>query len=263
MVDPHSAPTRTRPGVVTLSSYLLILFAVIQVISLILTLAYIGTIRDVLRDAYSRTSANGMERVADFALAGAVGGAVLSLLLAIGLVVLAMLNNRGKNGARITTWVLGGIVVCCSGGGLVMNATGGMTGAGAPSNGDVPSGEEIQRRLDAALPSWYGPVTTLLGVLSLLALLAALILLALPKANEFFRKPQQVWEPPVPGAAYPGYPQAGHPQAPGYPPYPPAPGYPQAGQPQPPGQPGWPQGGTERPGEGGPDRPGPTPPSGS
>ena len=43
-------------------------------------------------------------------------------------------------------------------------------------------------------------------MLSLLALLAALILLALPKANEFFRKPTAGWEPPVPGASYPAVP---------------------------------------------------------
>ncbi|NBE82475.1 hypothetical protein [Micromonospora rubida] len=273
MVDPHSPPpARTRPAVVTVSSYLLILFAAIQVIQLILTLTTIGKTRDVLRDAYSGTSANGADTLADFTFAIGIGSGILTLLLAVGLVVLALLNNRGRNGARITTWVLGGILACCTGGGLISGLAGGVTASGQTS-GDMPSAEEIQRRLEEALPSWLTPVTTLLNVIALLALLAALILLALPKANEFFRKPQQGWEPPVPGTAYPAYPQTpGYPQAPGYPQspgYPQAPGYPQTpGYPQSPGYPqapGYPEtpGYPQSPGHPqGPGQPGQPPASG-
>ncbi|MEU2612361.1 hypothetical protein ABZ570_12370 [Micromonospora sp. NPDC007271] len=268
MVDASGTPPRARPGVVTTSSWLLILVAAIQVVNLILTLSTIGTVRDVLRDAYRGTAA---EQASEVAYAAGIAGAVLALLLAVGLVVLALLNNRGKNGARITTWVLGGILVCCTGAGLANTAAGGLTNGGSTS-GNMPSSQEIQRRLEDALPSWYGPLSTALGLLALLALLAALILLALPAANEFFRKPQPAWEPPVPGAAYPGYPSApgypptpGYPPAPGYPPtsgYPPAPGQP--GYPPAPGQPGYPP----APGQPGPspepgERRGPEPPSGS
>jgi hypothetical protein len=189
--------------VVTLSSWLLILVAVIQVLNLIVTLSVIGTIRDVLKDAYAGTSA---ESAGDIAYAFTIGSSILTLLLAAGLVVLALLNNRGKNASRITTWVLGGILLCCTGGGLLNGVSGGTMGGGGNANGDLPSSQEIQRRLEDALPSWYGPVSLLLGIVALLALLAALILLALPKANEFFRKPKAAWEPPVPGGAYPAYP---------------------------------------------------------
>ncbi|PWU53099.1 hypothetical protein DLJ47_17075 [Micromonospora sp. S4605] len=275
MVDTQNPPARSRPGVVTISSYLLILFAVLQVISLIISLATIGTVRDVLDEAYSGTSANGMQNVADFAFAAGIASSILFLLLSLGLAVLALFNNRGSNGSRIATWILGGIMVCCTGGNLIGGVTGSFGGTTGGTDGDVPSGEEIQRMLDDRLPAWVTPVTVLLGVLSLLALLAALILLALPKANEFFRKPKQVWEPPVPGASYPGYPQApgqpGYPQTPGQPGYPAAPGYPPApGQPggaaEPPypggpQQPGSAPGGPEQPGgQPGSDRPGPTPP---
>lgn len=297
MVDTSATPARARPAVVTISSWLLILYAAIQVVSLILTISVIGTIRDVMRDAYQGTPA---EQAGDFAVVGAVGGGAFMVLLAVGMVVLALFNNRGKNGSRIATWIVGGILACCGGIGLVNNAVGGFI-RGGPQTGNMPSAQEIQRRLDDALP-WYRPVTTLLGVLALLALLVALILLALPKSNEFFRKPQPAWGGPGAGyPPYPGYPHAGQPQAPGYPSYPSYPGAP--GHPQPPGQPGWPQGpgqpgepsssgqwqqpppppppsstppaqertegepggasgpGTER--EGGTDRPGPYPPSGS
>ena len=292
MVDTSATPARARPAVVTISSWLLILYAAIQVVSLILTLSVIGTIRDVMRDAYQGTAA---EQTGNIAVVGAVGGAAFAVLLAAAMVVLALFNNRGKNGSRIATWIVGGILICCSGIGLVNNAAGGFI-RGGPQNGNMPSPQDIQRRLEDALPSWYRPATTLLGVLALLALLVALILLALPKSNEFFRKPQPAWGGPGAGyPPYPGYPQAGQPQAPGYPTYPSYPGHPQPpgqpGWPQGPGQPGWPQG-PGQPGEpsssgqweqpppppppsstppaqergepeSGTDRPGPYPPSGS
>ncbi|WP_026267899.1 hypothetical protein [Micromonospora sp. CNB394] len=250
MVDASGTPPRTRPGTVTLSSWLLILVAVIQVLNLIVALTVVGTIRDVLTEAYAGTSAEG---AADIAYAFSLVMAVVSLLIAAGLVVLALLNNRGKNGARITTWVLGGILFCCTGGGLVSGLAGGMTGGG--TTGDVPSSDEIQRRMEDALPSWYTPVSLLLSLVALLALLAALILLALPKSNEFFRKPKAGWEPPVPGGAYPAYPShPGQPGDPAYPSYPPTPGTPpSAPGGQPPSAPG------DQPGE----RRDPEPPSGS
>ncbi|MET7469178.1 hypothetical protein ACFYON_17285 [Micromonospora sp. NPDC005686] len=262
MVDASGTPPRARPGVVTLSSWLLILVAAIQVVNLIVALTVIGKIRDVLSDAYAGT---GAESVGDIAYAFSLITAVVSLLIAAGLVVLALLNNKGKNGSRITTWALGGILFCCTAGGLISGISGGMTGSGT-TTGDAPSPEEIQRRLEDVLPSWYTPVNLLLGLVALLALLAALILLALPQANEFFRKPKAGWEPPVPGGAYPAYPgQSGDPS---YPSYPPAPGTPPpGGQQQFPsgGQPQFPSGGQPPSAPGGQpgERRDPEPPSGS
>ncbi|WP_431975494.1 hypothetical protein [Micromonospora haikouensis] len=220
MVDTHSTPSRARPGIVTISSYLLMLFALLQLLNLVTTIAVAGKLRQGFEDAFAGT-ASGAEGLGTFVVGFAIGSAVLMLVLALVLVVLAIFNNRGSNGSRITTWVLGGILLCCVGGSMINGAAGSMGGPSA--GGDAPSAEEIERSLTGALPSWYTPVSLVLGVAGLLAVLAALILLALPKANEFFRKPKQGWEPPVPGAAYPAYPQQpGYPQTPGYPA---APGY--------------------------------------
>lgn len=107
-------------------------------------------------------------------------------------------------------------------------------GSGGAAN--APDQAEIQRMLEDRLPSWYTPVSTTISVLAMIALLVALILLALPPSNEFFRKSQTAWEPPVPGSTYPGYP-------PTYPGYPPAgPGYPPAGPSGPHSQPPTPPG---------------------
>ncbi|MGW4498678.1 hypothetical protein ACWENR_08670 [Micromonospora sp. NPDC004336] len=271
MVDSHNTPARTRPGVVTISTYLLWLFALTQLIGIIITLSTLGTVSEVLDEAYRGTAANGTQNLADITTFITIGTSIFLLLLAVVLAVLGVFNNRGSNGARITTWVLGGILVCCTGGGLASGLAGGGFGGTGQGTGDGPSPEEIQRRLDEALPGWVTPVSTLVGVIGLLALLAALILLALPKANEFFRKPKQAWEPPVPGASYPGHPQTsgepGYPQTSGEPGYPQTPGQP--GYPQTPGQPGQSPYGGDQPGQPGTnpggdqpgsDRPGPTPP---
>jgi hypothetical protein len=201
-----------------------------------------------------------------------IGGAVLGLILAIGLVLLAIFNNRGKNASRIVTWVVGGLFLCCSGLGLMLTLAGSVLGTGSPDDANLPDQSDIQQMLNERLPSWYTPVSTTLAVISFLALMAALILLALPSANGFF-KPRPGWQPPMPGAAYPG-----HPQGPGYPGYPQTPPYPGAvypGQPVYPGStyPGHPQPPSPAEPSNGPatgptgdeqgGRQGPTPPPGS
>ncbi|TDC00139.1 hypothetical protein E1091_05445 [Micromonospora fluostatini] len=237
MVDPqNSPPARTRPSVVTVSSYLIILFVVTQVINLLLSFTTISATREAFRSAYQGADPQGADTLAGVGVAFAIAASVFTVLLAVGLLVLALLNNRGKNWSRITTWVVGGLLVCCTGGGLISGAAG-VTGSQG-SSPDLDT-EELQRRLEAELPSWYNGLTLTLNVIGLLALLAALILLALPAANEFFRKPQA-----GPGGGYPQG-QPGYPPTPGYPQHPGEPGYPQApgapGYPPTPGAPGYPQ----------------------
>ncbi|WBB55897.1 hypothetical protein [Verrucosispora sp. WMMD573] len=258
MVDPQNTPARSRPGVVTISTYLLLLFALCQLISVIISLATIGTVRDVMEEAYRDSTVEGAENVADITVVIGVGTAIFLLVVAFALFGLGLMNLRGKNGSRIATWIVGGILFCCTGFNLLSGFVGTFSAPGDTS-GDMPSAEEIQRRLEEALPSWTTPVSILLGVISLISLLAALILLALPKANEFFRKPTQQWEPPTPGGAYPS--QPGYPQTPGYPGTTPAePGYP--GTPQQPGEPGYPATGSQPPaGDQGGQPSGQTPPS--
>ncbi|MEU1808152.1 hypothetical protein O7622_05020 [Micromonospora sp. WMMD1076] len=251
MTDSSPTSGRARPGVVAGSSYLLLLFAITQVISLIVTITVSGRLRQGFERAFEGTASNSQD-VGTVAVAFTIGSAALLVVLALGLVILSLFNNRGNNGTRITTWVLGGILVCCLGGSMISGAAG-VAGGGA--SGSSPSSEELRRSIEESLPSWYTPVNLLLGLVALLALLAALILLALPKANEFFRKPKAGWEPPVPGGAYPAYPShPGQPGDPAYPSYPPAPGTPPS---TPGGQPPSAPGG--QPGE----RRDPEPPSGS
>jgi hypothetical protein len=239
---------RTRPTTVTVSSYLLYVTAAVSLISAVLSLTEVSTITGVYRDAYAGTSAEGAEAVI---VATTVIGVVLNILFAAGLAILAIFNNRGRQAARVTTWVIGGISLCCSGLGLAGTA---VTGSMNLSTGDGPSPSDVEQRLADALPSWYMPVTVTLSAISLLSILGAIILLALPASNAYFRPAQAAWDPSMPypqyGTPYPGQAAPGQPQYPGQPPYPGQPQYPgqsaypgqslYPGQPQYPGQPEYP-----------------------
>jgi hypothetical protein len=139
---------------------------------------------------------------------GAIGGAVIAGLFAIGNLVLGLLVRKGKNPARIVTWVFSGIAVLCYGCSLGSRSlTSSLNGLGS-----TPESEAMQKRMTDVVPGWQTTVSMITVIILLLAFLAVIILLALPASNEFFRKEQQVWVPPT----YPG-------DASGFPPAPPAP----------------------------------------
>lgn len=245
---PGMPAPRSRPTVVTVSSYLFFLAAAASLVGSLLSLITIGTVRDVYTELYDDTASAGME---NFLVGATVVSVVINIVFAVALAILPIYNNRGKQAARITTWVVGGIFLCCNGVGLLGNAaTSGMnldTG-----NTGAPSAEELESRLSAELPGWFTPISMLLMVLLVLALLGALILLALPAANAYFRKPQPAWDPLAP---YPGYPGQ-QPPYPGQSPYPTYPGQQPPPYPAPGGAPAYPAGTTPQ-GEPSPPYPAP------
>jgi hypothetical protein len=221
-----------RPATVSASTYLLWGTAAVSLLGAVLSLTTVGKLSDAYADLYRGTVAEGTESLI---VGASVFGVVLQVLFSAGLVILAIYNNRGRNGARITTWVIGGLMLCCGGFGLAGNALSnqlsGLESAGGSTGG--PSSAEVQAALEGALPSWYTPVTTTLSVISFLTILGAVILLALPASNAYFRQPPRGFDPSLPYPAYPG----------GQPPYPPGqPPYPPAGAPQYPTYPTYPQG---------------------
>jgi hypothetical protein len=258
----YPAPaSRSRPTTVTVASYLLYLVAGIQVINALAVFSTSGTMRDAVAEAYRGTDAEGAEGIVVGVL---IVGGVINLLIGLGFAVLSYFNSRGKNPSRIVTWVVGGISLCCLGLGLGGTA---MTRSMGTGSGTGPSQDEVQRRINEAVPSWYTPLTTTLSVVALLAVLGAVILLALPASNEFFRKPAAAgWEPGMPypqgyGQQQPPYPGQQAPY-PGQPPYPgQQPPYPGQSYPGQQGQPGQPAPGLPPyPGQAGPPYPGQTPP---
>jgi hypothetical protein len=247
---PDSPAARPRPTVVTAATYLLYLVAALEVISAIMSFSIIGAVSDALKDVYAGTALSDSSET--IIKASYTVGAVFALLLAAGFAVLGIFDGRGKNGARITTWVVGGIALCCFGAGLGGNAVSSSLGGSSDSTGG-PTSAEVQTRVDDALPSWYTPSSMVISVVSLLALLAVIILLALPKANEFFRKqPAATWDPQGGYQQYPGQAPPYPGQAGGYPPY--------GGQPGTPPYPGQQGGLPPYPGQQPPEQP-PNPPT--
>lgn len=197
--DSPAPPASVRPVQVAAAVWCLFALAVTQILSVVVVIATMGPTLDATRD-YVEGTRDGDAIIASVQIGGYVS-VVLGLVFAVGLAVLAAFVNRGNQPARIISWVVLGLLLCCNGFGLLGAAAGGLLG-GAGGGGEVDQ-EELARRIEDAVPGWTAPVNYLLLFVGIVASTAGIILLALPKANEYFRRPQQIWEPPVPGAYYP------------------------------------------------------------
>ncbi|GAA1502548.1 hypothetical protein GCM10009827_014050 [Dactylosporangium maewongense] len=203
--DPASGP-RARPSTVNLAVYLLYAAAGIELINIIISLVYAGALADGAKKAVAGTSQEG----AGFG-AGANGAVTLifGILIIVLLVLLAVFVGKGKQVARILTWVLGGLAACCSLGGFAFSLAGESLWEQARKNDPkLPTWDKYNELLYSEVPGWFQPVTTVLGVLLILAILAVIVLLALPASHPYFRKVEAQWEPPAPGtpgdSGYPG-----------------------------------------------------------
>ncbi|MET7418061.1 hypothetical protein [Dactylosporangium sp. NPDC005555] len=202
--DPASGP-RARPSTVNLAVYLLYAAAAIELINVIIGLVYSSKITEGAKKAVAGTSQAGSAD--NQALNGTISLVVGVLLIAL-FVVLAVFIGKGKQIARILTWVLGGLALCCTVGIFGLSFVG-EAGWNQLRKDDptLPTYDEYNKLIYSEVPGWYQPVTTLLGVLLIVAILGAIVLLALPPSHPYFRKVEQQWEPPVPGASGdPGYP---------------------------------------------------------
>ena len=234
------AAPRTRPTTVTAAVYLLYALVVSQAVSIILAASVYPSMKKAFEQGF-RDSPPSTDTTTDPAAVAGVAAAILvgalvvfHVFVAVVALVLAILDGKGKNPARITTWVVLGISLCCFGAGA--SSGGSSTSFNFNSGSNTPNPDAMKHAMDANIGSWFGTGTTVLSVLDLLLALGVIVLLLLPASNVFFRKgaPAPAWEPPVPGApTYPVPPPAGPPPPTGAP-YPPpagAPYAPPAGEP--------------------------------
>lgn len=197
---PQAPAPRTRPATVTVAGLLMLLVALSAVIYLVASVAVLGAMTDAFEEALIDTD---LEGSGGLLAATTLLSGVVYLLFGLTLAILTIFNNRGRNGARITTWVVGGVALCCGGLSLISLAVPDLGTAGMGDQANGPDPEELERLLTENLPGWFEPVTIATSVVGVLALAAALLLLALPPSNEFFRKPPEPFEPA------PGYPPVG------------------------------------------------------
>jgi|SRR5581483_2414256 len=188
-----------RPGTVSFASLLLYLLALISLISAGLA-GYQSTFMtkeklvEIFRNGgYPQDQADAAATFTPIGLYAAIG---FGVLLAIVYLILAIFVNRGKQWARIMTWIVAGLFgACCNLFAVVGSAaSSGFSGMGAPSGVDS---KKIAEDTAALLPSWMQPVGVVLSLVSLLAALGAVIMLALPPSHPFFRKAEPVWTPPT------------------------------------------------------------------
>src|SRR5262245_25588602 len=114
-----AAGPKSRPGTVTTATALLYVCAASQIVALALGLASFGPVTAALDDLGTGTDEQTFRTAT---MVGLAIGLTLSLIFAIGTGLLGLLVGKGKNPARIVTWVLGGIGVLCYGCGLVSTA---------------------------------------------------------------------------------------------------------------------------------------------
>jgi xanthine/uracil permease len=198
-VAPAPGP-KVRPGSVRTASILLYVSAVLLLIVAAVSFVPVGEMQKIVKEIYADDPQT-QQAASVGQTIGIVVTGIIYVLIAVGLVVLGVFVGKGKQPARIITWVVSGLAVLCLGCGLagsaVSNSLSGLGGADARS-------EELLKRIQEATPAWVHATSLTLQIVTLIAMIAVIILLALPGSNDYFRKEQQVWVPPTTPTTWPG-----------------------------------------------------------
>ncbi|GAA2185461.1 hypothetical protein [Micromonospora lupini] len=187
--DPERPP---RPRIIAVSCLLLALAAVAQLALLPLTYWY----QEFFHTAAASFEPEGGVAFAAVGSTAELAADLLTAVLAIGLLALSVANAVGVNGARIASWVAAPLLACCTTVGLIRTP---RPLSFLYSSADL---DRIAALAKDRMPEWLEPLLLTLGLAVPVALLAALALLALPPANDFFRRRQLV-EPGYPAATVP------------------------------------------------------------
>lgn len=195
--QPGAGPA--RPGTVSLASLLLHLLALLQFVSAGLAIATISYYDvDKITKIYEEEGASAeiAETSSQFAAVGLYVAAAFAVLFGVLYLILGIFVGKGKQWARITTWVVAGISLCCGIFGLAGTAaSSALTGMSGEAAGyDV---EAVTRRIAELVPSWLESAQLVLGIVAILANIAVIVLLLLPPSHPFFRKAEPEWTPPT------------------------------------------------------------------
>lgn len=214
-----------RPTTVTAAGYLLYLVAAALVVNAVGLFAIAGRVGDAARRAWAAAPSRADQYAGAYRSGLTIAGAVF-LLVAAGLVALALFDLRGARPARIMTWIAGGLLaLCCGclGVGQLFGGSGGVVSGNQTQDG-VNVATANQQIADA-FPGWTTGLFIVLLVVGLPGLIAAIVLLVLPSSGAYFRGDDGSAEEIMP---YPLVPDA--PPAFGEPPVPPQPAVPPPAQ---------------------------------
>ncbi|GLZ75552.1 hypothetical protein Afil01_03590 [Actinorhabdospora filicis] len=191
LAQPVSKPT---PGVVNIAAYLQWFTVLLSLVGVVLTAMYAGDLTDAMVKAYEDQGAaknviDGVKFSGTIITVSAIIGLVVALVYAL----LGFLNRKGKNGSRIATWVLSGIFLLCGAASFGLNAMSGGT------QNDINM-DKVNDAIADAVPPIFTVWQSISGIVSLVIYVAVIVLLALPAANDFFRKeppPAVIFDPKV------------------------------------------------------------------
>jgi hypothetical protein len=167
---PGAAPRGPRPGTVFAAALLMFAVAALSLIEAVAAPFNRDSLEKVIEEQGktpdSQLSTDAINTISTVALLTAV---VIAIMTVIVFVVLALLVLRGKNWARITTWVLSGLFLCCGG-------LGGLSNIAAVFSAEVGG---------------YAVWTTISTILKIMLAIGIIVFLALPPSNAYFRKPSK------------------------------------------------------------------------
>lgn len=195
-----SATPTSRPGTVTVARAMLNWLAAAQMITVVLNVYLLSSVysRDALIEiyrsaGYSGAMASGM--TSSFFTTYYLSLA-LAVVLGIAYAVLARFVGKGSQGARVTSWVIVGLFgICCGAAGMAINAAGpgaisGLGGATARVAGGLDR-QIVAGRFMLLVPDWATAILVVVGSVSLLASIIAVVALALPSSHPYFRQPRE------------------------------------------------------------------------
>jgi hypothetical protein len=227
-IQAAAAPS-DRPRVVTVARGLTFLIALLLAVAGIAFLSLLLTTSATITG--NNTQNLSQDQLNQYVhVLGAIG-AVFFFVLVAGQITAAMLMGRASNAGRVTAWVVDGLTLLCCGCGLGTS----FLGNGNVSTTTNNTSETIHFTTSGSAGALGVVIFGATGI-GILASIAVIILLVLPEANEYFRRPQAVWSP----TQWAGGPAGGY----GQPPSP----YGQPGSYPPPGVYGPPPGGESQPG---------------
>jgi hypothetical protein len=150
---PGAKDPRTAPSTVQNAVRLMFLIAALGIIGVIVVFADKSALRKAIEDANTSYSTSQIDDAVNTAIAV---GAVVAIILIVLYILLALQVRKGKNWARIVTWVLAGL-----------GALGSLSNLAQPQ---------------AAL-------TKVIAGIELVLYVVLIVLLAMKPSNDFFRKP--------------------------------------------------------------------------
>lgn len=200
-VTPQYAPPSgqpEKPSTVTIASLSLIGMALLSLVGIILSIISsskldAAAIKDIYRAAGADASI--AETSANLVVITVYVGIGLSVVLAALYLILGLSVGKGKQWARITSWVIAGLAICCNGLGAAGGAlSGSLTGNSGAAGFDT---QQVQDKIAGLSPSWLASASLALSVIQLLLAITVVVTLALPPSNGYFRRPEPEWVPPA------------------------------------------------------------------